>query len=347
MPLTMGSRRPEPLLDFEDYTVVWIAPLEIEAQAALHMLDNIHEGYFPSSSGDDYTYLAGDINKLNIVIATLPPGHRYGVGAAASLATQVRKDFPNIWFGLLVGVAAGLPNLGKTPPRDIRLGDVLVGFGAGDRAGIVNYGFGKETDNGFEVIPLGTQARTSPFLSSKIGRIKLLSQTSNNSFENHYQQIKDKTHGNGNFADPGQDKDKLYQTTYNEDNTVNETQLVEREIRPPSARTTVWYGSIGSGDTLMRSAKKRDELRDKFHLIGLEMEAAGTIDRIPVAVIRGVCDYGDAQKNKEWQPYAAAMAAAYAKHLLNTITPSPRQGKRVLEADELVGAPQITPQRGQ
>ena len=159
----MGSRRTKPLLDFEDYRVVWIAPLEIEAQAALHMLDNIHDGYFPSSSGDDSTYLAGDINKLNIVIVTLPPGSSYGVGAAAALASQVQKDFPKIWFGLLVGVAAGLPNLERNPPHDIRLGDVLVGFEGGDRAGIVNYGSGKETDNGFKVIPLGTQARTSPF----------------------------------------------------------------------------------------------------------------------------------------------------------------------------------------
>jgi hypothetical protein len=40
------------------------------------------------------------------------------------------------------------------------------------------------------------------------------------------------------------------------------------------------------------------------------------MNRIPVGVIRGVCDYGDEHKNKEWQPYAAAMAAAYAKAIL-------------------------------
>jgi len=44
------------------------------------------------------------------------------------------------------------------------------------------------------------------------------------------------------------------------------------------------------------------------------MEAAGTMNRIPVGVIRGVCDYGDEHKNKEWQPYAAAMAGAYGLH---------------------------------
>jgi hypothetical protein len=91
--------------------------------------------------------------------------------------------------------------------------------------------------------------------------------------------------------------------------------------RPDAQRTRVWYGLIGSGDELMKNAKRRDELRDKYGLIGLEMEAAGTMNRIPVAVIRGVCDYGDEHKNKDWQPYAAAMAAAYTKAVLGEIFP--------------------------
>ncbi|TQW01338.1 kinesin light chain [Cordyceps javanica] len=72
----------------------------------------------------------------------------------------------------------------------------------------------------------------------------------------------------------------------------------------------------------MKNALRRDELRDLYNMIGLEMEAAGTMNRIPVGVIRGVCDYGDEHKNKEWQPYAAAMAAAYAKAVLAQIGPS-------------------------
>jgi nucleoside phosphorylase len=332
----MCSNRIDPLLNFEDYTVVWIAPLEIEAQVALYMLDNIHPGRFPSSPGDDYIYLAGDINGHNVVIATFPAGHNYGVGAAAALASQVRKSFPNIWFGLLVGVAAGLPNLSATPPRDIRLGDVLVGVGAGNKAGLVSYGLGKETDDGFEQHVI--QAKTEAIVSSAIGSIKLLAQMSGNAFLHHYEQVKDKRHSNGNFTDPGQEKDQLYQMAYEENRLVSVP--VVRTTRPSSARTVVWYGSIGSGDTLMRSAKKRDELRDKFDLIGLEMEAAGTIDRIRVGVIRGVCDYGDAQKNKEWQPYAAAMAAAYAKALLNTITPTENRRKEVVKPQKAIDTPQ-------
>jgi nucleoside phosphorylase len=71
----------------------------------------------------------------------------------------------------------------------------------------------------------------------------------------------------------------------------------------------------------MRNPRRRDELRDKYDLIGLEMEAAGVMNTLPTGVIRGVCDYGDSHKNKDWQPYAAAVAAVYAKGILYTINP--------------------------
>jgi len=50
------------------------------------------------------------------------------------------------------------------------------------------------------------------------------------------------------------------------------------------------------------------------------MEAAGLMDSFPCLVIRGFCDYADTHKNKQWQAYAAAVAAAYAKELLKTIS---------------------------
>jgi hypothetical protein len=54
-------------------------------------------------------------------------------------------------------------------------------------------------------------------------------------------------------------------------------------------------------------------------ILCVEMEAAGLMDEFPCLVIRGICDYADSHKNKRWQPYAAATAAAYAKELLSII----------------------------
>jgi hypothetical protein len=50
-----------------------------------------------------------------------------------------------------------------------------------------------------------------------------------------------------------------------------------------------------------------------------EMEAAGLMNYLPCLVIRGICDYADSHKNKRWQGYAAAAAAAYARELLQYI----------------------------
>ncbi|KAK5235886.1 hypothetical protein LTR47_003361 [Exophiala xenobiotica] len=52
------------------------------------------------------------------------------------------------------------------------------------------------------------------------------------------------------------------------------------------------------------------------------MEAAGGMDHFPCLVIRGISNYCDTRKNKRWEGYAAAAAAAYAKELLDII-PTP------------------------
>ena len=64
-------------LDPAAYKIAWIAPLEIEALAAWHMMDQKHEGRFALAPGDDYVYYAGSMCGLNVIIATLPAGHIY------------------------------------------------------------------------------------------------------------------------------------------------------------------------------------------------------------------------------------------------------------------------------
>ena len=82
----------------------------------------------------------------------------------------------------------------------------------------------------------------------------------------------------------------------------------------------VHYGTIASGNCVMKNAEERDLVSSKFDgVLCFEMEAAGLMNNWPCLVIRGICDYSDSHKNKEWQPYAAATAAAYAKEILSVI----------------------------
>src|SRR5207237_6632224 len=82
----------------------------------------------------------------------------------------------------------------------------------------------------------------------------------------------------------------------------------------------VHYGTIASGNQVMRDGKTRDEISSEFGgVLCFEMEAAGLMISFPCLVIRGICDYADSHKNKKWQPYAAATAAAYAKEVLSVL----------------------------
>ena len=58
------------------------------------------------------------------------------------------------------------------------------------------------------------------------------------------------------------------------------------------------------------------------------------MDTFSCLVIRGICDYSDTHKNKCWQPYAAAAAAAYAKELLE-IMPPPQVDRTLAAADRI------------
>jgi nucleoside phosphorylase len=83
----------------------------------------------------------------------------------------------------------------------------------------------------------------------------------------------------------------------------------------------VHYGLIASGNQVVKDAAFRDMLIKSLEgdVLCIEMEAAGLMNDFPCIVIRGICDYSDSHKNKDWQEHAAAVAAAFAKELLSVV----------------------------
>ncbi|CAG7561908.1 unnamed protein product [Fusarium equiseti] len=100
--------------------------------------------------------------------------------------------------------------------------------------------------------------------------------------------------------------------------------LRSKPVRRTPRRTNrpkIHYGNIGSGNSVIKNAVERDELAKRDNVICFEMEAAGIMDDFPCLVIRGISDYADSYKRWDWQPYASAVAAAYGRKLLHTISP--------------------------
>lgn len=124
---------------------------------------------------------------------------------------------------------------------------------------------------------------------------------------------------------PCSEQDQLFKANYRhasgEDCSSCNAEETEKRLYRESDEPIVHYGLIASGNAVMRSAQRRDELRDAWNVSCFEMEAAGLMDDFPCVVIGGVCDYFDDHKNKIWQPYAAVVAAAYAKNLLRVLHP--------------------------
>jgi nucleoside phosphorylase len=101
------------------------------------------------------------------------------------------------------------------------------------------------------------------------------------------------------------------------------TDLVHRRERAKSEEDpAIHYGIIASANQLMKNAIVRDSLVREVGVMCFEMEAAGLMNHFPCLIVRGICDYSDSHKNKQWQGYAAMTAAAYAKELLARMVPS-------------------------
>jgi hypothetical protein len=79
----------------------------------------------------------------------------------------------------------------------------------------------------------------------------------------------------------------------------------------------------------MKDAMIQDQYLNQGVLC-FEMEAAELMNNFPCIVIRGIADYVDSYKNKQWQGYVAATMAAYAKELLRFIELSEDDGDNKL-----------------
>lgn len=336
-----------------DYTVGWVCALPKEQTAATAMLDHRH-GDLPKPPNDHNTYTLGSIGNHNIVIACLPKGE-IGTNSAATVATSMANAFPSIKIGLMVGIGGGIP------PK-VRLGDVVISSPVGQYPGVVQWDLGKAKEGGkFErtgslnnppasLRTALTKLETEHEMSgSKIPQYledlkdkwpKLaLKYASCDHLKDPLDVLDDPVRsrrgriiflvllwetilailrvflGCWALTSMGSGAEQVAGTTVN--TAVDRDGGKLRNMR-------VHYGLIASGNQVIKDATFRDRLDEEFggHVLCVEMEAAGLMNNFPCIVIRGICDYADSHKNKDWQEYAAVVAAAFAKELLQYVQPS-------------------------
>ncbi|KAE8147319.1 hypothetical protein BDV25DRAFT_169222 [Aspergillus avenaceus] len=318
---TMASKTPQ--LENTAYTVGWIAALPHERAAARAMLDKTHAPPRQKNPNDRNNYTLGSINgpngEHNVVIASFPSG-RYGTTSAATAATQMLSSFPTVKVGLMVGIGGGIPS----EENDIRLGDVVVSKPEGAFGGVRQYDYGKATVSGFE--ECGALNSPPDVLLNAMCELQSNHEMMGSSMipeilsdmYKAYPAMADTRKGSV-YVHQGAENDRLFSAdclhtgSKKDCSECNISKEIERPERPDH-NPCIHYGTIASGNQVIKDPKLRDSLSDDC--LCFETEAAGLMNCFPCLVIRGICDYCDSHKNDQWQRYAAATAAAYAKELL-------------------------------
>jgi nucleoside phosphorylase len=299
----------------EEYTVGWVCALPVELAAAKAMLDEKHEDAIRGvGDNDENVYCLGSVAGHNVVIVCLPAGH-IGNNPAATVATQLRAAFKGIRFGLMVGIGGGVPSA----EADIRLGDVVVSQPQWTFGGVVQYDFGRRTPNRLERI--GSLNSPPQILLSAVSTVQANAMVSESTLPDHLSKLERLPAFQRRKAGP----DILFRAAYNHKHgaTCDQCSAESRQPRPKresGAEVAVHYGTIASGNQVMKDAAERDRISGELGgVLCFEMEAAGLMNSFPCLVIRGISDYADTHKNYQWQAHAAGTAAAYAKELLSVI----------------------------
>jgi len=302
-------------LSLEDYRVACITIIAEEFTAFEQMFDARHTPPAGIDERDPNNYEFGEVAGHNVVLCVAAQA---GTGWAATTATNFWRTFKGINLGLLVGIGAGVPSSN----RDIRLGDVVVAAPGQLSNGITHYDHGKQLPDAFillnipDSIPKKLQGAVCRMQAVDILGQSTMPRIISSVIEDHPV-----------FERPDAQHDLLFQATYEHINAnpncdgCSKEHLVARIPREfPVPR--VHYGPIASGNQVVKSAEKRETLRELYGVYCIEMEAAGVMPALPSLVIKGISDYADSHKNDRWKKYAALAAAAYAKELLTRIPPS-------------------------
>lgn len=309
------------------YTVGWICALSTEYIAAISFLDEKHGIPEYVSPNDNNNYTLGKIGEHNVVIAVLPKGE-YGTARAASVASDMMHSFPNLRIGLMVGIGGGAPS----QKHDIRLGDVVVSAPRSKNTGVLQYDFGKSIQNqSFQ--QTGVLNQPPIVMLTAVNGLEALYEMEDHRYKEDIETIFQKYPKlRENYRQPDPESDRLYQPDVvhpMNDNSgcmiscgTDPSKLVQRPERAKNSSIMIHFGTIASGNQLIKDALIRDKLATEQDVLCFEMEAAGLMNHFPCLVVRGICDYSDSHKNKQWQGHAAMVAAAFAKDLLRQIVPN-------------------------
>ena len=314
-----------------------ICALTLEAswvQSSMRKIWKKKDIKFGKGPNDENTYTFGVIGSHNVVLAHLP-----GIGShdAVRVAIALRSSFTRLAACFVVGICGVIPRHVKTG-AEIVLGDPIISAGVIVQSDQADVGSQDQSDPAKQRNPEDILGRASHVIRTFIAALQ-----TNKTIEDlekrvvsHLKNLEANSHST---KYPGIEKDWLFLSDYPHQhqsfNTeceqclrlprfdtcrkscaelgCNASMLIPRtRLSPKNPQCTpkIHFGRFASANYTLRSGVDRDAIAKEHDVIAFEMEGSGIWDSLPTIVIKSACDYADAHKNKDWQTYAAATAAA-------------------------------------
>ncbi|KAH8022603.1 hypothetical protein HPB51_000903 [Rhipicephalus microplus] len=353
MPTVHGSQQP---------TIAIITAQYCEKLAVDVMIENKNTFVRYKTEGESNVYTLGNIGAHRVVSTKLPAvGHsRAAIIAAGNTTTRLLGTFQKVDYVFLVGVGGGVPHY-TDHTQHVRLGDVVVSApkraptatngntngGTNATAGQHVYLFAEQQHRSPDNPPgsrepspteLAYSVKTwcPPELRLQELAEKMWQQGSadpelrpwEHYIEDGLRALADQE---SDFARPPESSDRLYMS-------IGAKDLIEvaHPAPPPGAsdhrlpgRPVVHFGSVASGlGIVVRDDTRRHALAEEYGVRAFDTGFDTVVESIygnrkdHYAFIRGIADYKDGSKGREWQPYAALAAAAFMKAVVCALDPS-------------------------
>ncbi|KAK7791184.1 hypothetical protein R5R35_005389 [Gryllus longicercus] len=285
--------------------------------------------------GESNVYTLGNMGAHRIVCTKLPTvGHtREAMTAAGNTTTRLLGTFQKVDFVFLVGVGGGVPHY-TDYSKHVRLGDVVISYPVeGKKYTYVYCESAKSSPHG------GFEFETKEYCPPNSGlqeiAAKLHMQATCNGgvtpwvtyMEDGVNQLK-QTDAEHDFSQPSADTDKLYMA-------IGEHDLIEVAHPAPSegmakrlsGRPRLHLAPVASGRTIAREDQLRQHFSAHTGALAFDSEFDAVIESVlgncreSFMCVRGVADYKDGTRRREWQPYASLAAAAVMKSIICCMDP--------------------------
>ncbi|XP_011305981.1 uncharacterized protein [Fopius arisanus] len=313
-------------------TIAIITAQYCEKLAVDSMIENKETFVRYTTVGESNVYTLGNIGAHRIVCTKLPTvGHtREAMTAAGNTTTRLLGTFQKVDYVFLVGVGGGVPHY-TDYNKHVRLGDVVVSHPTplNNKYVYIYCEGAKSNDDG------SYHFDTKEYCPSNLG-IQEISQTLKTQAEESTPPWRNylveglENLGNQSqhdFQRPPEESDKLYMA-------IGERDIIEVE-HPAAPQDTpkrtdcpkIHLAPVASGRIVSRDDQLRQKFASRFGCLAFDAEMDAVVESIlgncrdSFAVIRGIADYKDGARGKEWQPYAALAAASVVKSIICAMDP--------------------------